>query len=295
MLPENVLLLLEGTYCRRSSGALLISAIMLDTTTPQNLLAVAAFDRYHRNYQTGVAGAVAGTMGNTLRALLVDFYGTLVRDDDVVVARICSDVAAELGGPVMATEVARQWSGTFVAECEAAFGPHRRQREVARSSLGDCPQDAWLHRGGGRAPRCSVRLLAAPRAVGDARRFLDGLGVPACVVSNIDRVNLEAATACYALEFDHVVTSEDIRAYKPRPEIFERALKLLGVHSKEAVNVGDSLTADVDSLTADVGGATRAGLRRGRVNGSGRRRPAGAEPWAEVEGLHQLAGMLADA
>jgi hypothetical protein len=75
-------------------------------------------------------------MVNTARALLVDFYGTLVQDDDDVVARICSDVADELGRPVVATEVARQWSGTFVAECEAAFGPHfRRHREVARSSL----------------------------------------------------------------------------------------------------------------------------------------------------------------
>jgi hypothetical protein len=73
---------------------------------------------------------------STLRALLVDFYGTLVQDDDVVVAMICRDVAAELGERVTATEVARRWSGAFVAACEAAYGPHfRRQREAARSSL----------------------------------------------------------------------------------------------------------------------------------------------------------------
>ena len=38
-------------------------------------------------------------MGSTLRALLVDFYGTLVRDDDVVVGGICNNVAAGLGRP----------------------------------------------------------------------------------------------------------------------------------------------------------------------------------------------------
>ena len=106
-----------------------------------------------------------------------------------------------------------------------------------------------------------------------------------CVVSNIDRADLQAAMAYHSLEFDLVVTTEDVRAPQLCPEPFEQALKLLGVSNKEAVHVGDS-------LSADVGGATRAGLKTVWVNRRGRRLAAGPEPWAEVEGLHQLAEML---
>jgi 2-haloacid dehalogenase len=222
-----------------------------------------------------------------VRALLVDFYGTLVQEDDVVIEAICADVGVGLTEPVTATEVSRRWAGAFAAECGAAFGPgFRRQRELARSSL-----EAVLKALGSTAD--AGELIAAqfdywrrPDLCSDTRPFLDDLRVPLCVVSNIDRPDLEAAIAYHALEFDHVVTSDDVCSYKPRPEIFEQALEILGVPREEAVHVGDS-------LTADVSGARLAGIRAVWVNRGGRRRRAGTEPWAEVEGLEELAGLLA--
>jgi 2-haloacid dehalogenase len=68
-----------------------------------------------------------------------------------------------------------------------------------------------------------------PPLFGDAREFLSRLKIPVCVVSNIDRADIEAAIGYHGLAFDHVLTSQDVRSYKPRPEIFERALGLLGV------------------------------------------------------------------
>ncbi len=125
-------------------------------------------------------------------------------------------------------------------------GPVRRRHwaalqtpERGRALLsGDRPQGTWLHRGRGRAPRAQFCYWQRPALFSDTRRFLDGLGVPTCVVSNIDRVDLVAEMEWHALEFDHVVTSEDVRSYKPRPDIFERALNLLGVHGAETVRRG---------------------------------------------------------
>jgi putative hydrolase of the HAD superfamily len=54
--------------------------------------------------------------------------------------------------------------------------------------------------------------------------------------------------------FDHRIFSADIGLWKPRPEIFQRALTALDLRADEAVFVGDRL---VD----DVGGARGAGLR----------------------------------
>lgn len=53
--------------------------------------------------------------------------------------------------------------------------------------------------------------------------------------------------------FDHVITSEDIHVPKPRPAIFEFALKTMGVTPEAALMIGD------DHRT-DILGAKRAGI-----------------------------------
>lgn len=53
---------------------------------------------------------------------------------------------------------------------------------------------------------------------------------------------------------DAVVISETIGVRKPRPEIFEATLELLGVRADETLHVGDS-------LAADVAGAAAVGIR----------------------------------
>jgi beta-phosphoglucomutase-like phosphatase (HAD superfamily) len=63
----------------------------------------------------------------------------------------------------------------------------------------------------------------------DAMGFLSCVQIPVCIVSDIDRADLEAAIDHHRLTFARVVTGEDVRSYKPRPEPFERALELLGV------------------------------------------------------------------
>ncbi len=65
------------------------------------------------------------------------------------------------------------------------------------------------------------------------------------------RVIREAGLAPH---LDVVVISEDVGVRKPRPEIFEEALRQLGTTAAETVHVGDN-------LAADVGGAAAAGMR----------------------------------
>jgi putative hydrolase of the HAD superfamily len=49
---------------------------------------------------------------------------------------------------------------------------------------------------------------------------------------------------------DGVVTSADVRAAKPDPRVFRRALELAGVGREDAVHVGDSLRNDVEGARA---------------------------------------------
>ncbi len=83
-----------------------------------------------------------------------------------------------------------------------------------------------------------------------------------------------------------VVTSEDVRSYKPHPAIFARALELTGWRRDRVIHVGDS-------LHSDVGGARAAGLRAGWVNRAHRIHDVGTQqPDYEFEDLMGLKELL---
>ena len=180
------------------------------------------------------------------QAILLDFYGTVVEDDDPVVAAICQEIAAASRTQATADEIASSWWRTFQELCTASYGSgFRWQRDIERASLDlvleQCDADVD-------AGELSARLYdywSAPVAFLESLAVLTACPVPICLVSNIDTADLHAALAHLGIAFDYAVTSEDVRAYKPRREPFEQALALLGRSPHEVLHVGDSLSSDV--------------------------------------------------
>jgi 2-haloalkanoic acid dehalogenase type II len=84
------------------------------------------------------------------------------------------------------------------------------------------------------------------------------------VVSNADNYPLLAIFRREGLDFEQVITSETVRAYKPGARIFRYALKAFGRKAEAAAYVGDSPYTDIP-------GAAQAGMltvwlnRRGRA------------------------------
>jgi HAD superfamily hydrolase (TIGR01549 family) len=73
--------------------------------------------------------------------------------------------------------------------------------------------------------------------------IISNFAIPECVVK------LLKGSKIYEL-FDVVVVSGAVNKRKPSPEIFEGALKMLGVSASEAVFVGDTVDADVEGPKA---------------------------------------------
>jgi 2-haloacid dehalogenase len=98
--------------------------------------------------------------------------------------------------------------------------------------------------------------------------------------------DLEAALDHHGLtdRLRHVVTSEDARAYKPRPQMFLAALDLFRLASHEVVHVADS-------ATSDVAGASRLGIPAVWVNRTARPLPT-PRPTLDVRSLADLAALL---
>ncbi|QSB14720.1 HAD family hydrolase [Natronosporangium hydrolyticum] len=218
-----------------------------------------------------------------VKGLLLDFYGTVVEEDDRVVAAICHDVAASTAVQVTPAQVGTAWWRAFQAAMAAS--DFRSQREIAVASLAEVAMT--LECRGDPAGWCERQFAywRRPPMRAGSRAFLEATDLPICIVSNIDRDDLEAALEYHGLAFTAVVTSDDVRVYKPAPAMFQQALAALGLDGDHVVHVGDS-------LTADVAGAHAAGLAAIWVNRRGREAP----PWLAarhiVESLTELGPML---
>jgi putative hydrolase of the HAD superfamily len=113
------------------------------------------------------------------------------------------------------------------------------------------------------------------------------------ILSNIDRASFAASNRRLGVDFDLVITAEDVGSYKPAPAHFERLLSELGTIGVERAE----LLHVAQSLFHDHAPAQRLGLPSVWIDRRGDRPGSGATPAAEVEvpdRYHSLAD-LADA
>ena len=195
------------------------------------------------------------------QAVLLDVYGTLVRDDSAWAADAVAEIAARAGAEPAA--VAAEWDRRLYALADTAHGPGFR-------TLAQLNHDSLT----GTADHFRVRVDAADlchrparsELYPEARAFLAAVGVPVCLVSDADTDPLRAVLDHHGITVAAVVTSEDARAYKPRPEPFRLALHRLGLTATDVVHVGDS-------PACDIAGAAALGIDTAFV-GRGRELPA---------------------
>ncbi|SNQ51328.1 conserved hypothetical protein [Frankia canadensis] len=224
------------------------------------------------------------------QAVLLDFYGTVVEEDDHLVSELCAEISDSITAmPVDPRTVGAYWSELFTRVCADASGPaFATQRELERRSL----RQTIRHFGSAADEEAlSGRLFAywqRPVPFPDTAAFLREIACPICIVSDIDRTDIETAMAHLDIKVDLLVTSQDACAYKPRPEPFLLALGLLELPPDQVVHIGDS-------LTRDVAGANALRIPAAWVNRTGRTRPPTMQVTYEVTDLTSLHQALATA
>ena len=205
------------------------------------------------------------------RALLLDFYGTVVEEDDVLIGQICNSIAEASPLAVTSAEIGSYWGRVFGQLCAESFGSaFRPQKKVERLSL----QRVLKHFECDLDPDALSQVLyeywSRPVIYPESKGVLAQCKMPICLVSNIDNAEIYSALRFHDLRFDLVVTSEESRAYKPRREMFEKALSLLGLSGNQVLHVGDS-------LSSDVRGAKALDIPVLWVNRRGKRTPGGKD------------------
>ena len=181
-------------------------------------------------------------------------------------------------------------SGPFAATEEASYRRIKAFDERIMANLGHADLPDRFYR------RLGELFLAveAWHVFPDVRAALDqlaGAGLRSAVISNwmwglpelLHDLDL-------AHHFEHIVVSSRVGYDKPHPEIFRRALELVGLGGRDAVHVGDN-------PATDVAGARAAGIQpiliRRRRNGRSEVRPKDSTDGVPViEDLSELAGVL---
>ncbi len=221
-----------------------------------------------------------------IKAMLVDFYGTLVREDDGLIRDLSRRVSETTPRIVAPGDVAHFWWETMAALFRDHSGIRwRSMAELEEQALTEVAERFESHIDIRAALNDIMLSWQRPVAFSDTRQFMTNLPLPICVVANGDRETIAAAIAHTHLEVQAVVTSEDARSYKPDLGIFYQAMKVMGVKASEALLVGDSLQFDIQP-------AQSAGMYTVWVNRTGRPLGSRCLPDATCDNLQQLRSMI---
>lgn len=183
--------------------------------------------------------------GSLPRTILLDFYSTVVEEDDVPIGEICGQISAVSPLKVTAAEVGSYWGHVFAQLCSQSFGAtFQPQKELELLSLHHVLQQFEANLDALMLSQVLYEYWAHPAIFPESKDVLAQCGIPICLISNIDNAELQVIQH-NILHFDYIVTSEDCKAYKPRREVFEKALSLVGLAEAEVLHVGDSFNSDV--------------------------------------------------
>ena len=185
-----------------------------------------------------------------IKAFFVDFYGTVVHEDGEVIKKI-TRIIFDTGNVENKGDIGSFWWKDFQDMFLNSYGESfETQRALEEKSLVHTLEKF----GSDVDPKELSEMMFAhwvkPPIFEDSKEFFEKSPLPIYIVSNIDTADIIQALDYHGLKSAGVFTSEDARAYKPRRELFELALKETGLKPDEVIHIGDSISSDVKGAAA---------------------------------------------
>jgi 2-haloacid dehalogenase len=221
---------------------------------------------------------------NTMRQIVTfDAYGTLV---DFQLGPTTLKVLADrldLDG----LDVDEFLDDFRVMRFQAVLEAYRPYDEVLHSSLETAMRLHGLEyrTSDGEALVAAVPAFGPFPEVPDALRALKSR-YEIAIISNTDDDLIAQNIANIGVEFDHVITAQQAKAYKPSRQTFEYAYQAMGIDPAQVVHTAQGWEYDLIP-TRDLGLA-----RRVWINRYGRRGSTDYQPYAELPDLSGLPALL---
>ncbi len=213
-----------------------------------------------------------------------DCYGTLIRFDlDGAVRGIVGPRAAECG-----IDVEGLITDLRVIRFFATSSPYRRYQDILRDTL----EIACMRHGIPFDARFGDELIEAVRrfeAFDDVHAGLTRLqemGYQLALLTNSDNDLIPHHVKTLGIDFDHVFTAENARAYKPRKQAFEYMFRMVD-------RPREFLTHAAQGWEYDIIPTAGMGIRRVWINRSQLPGNQFFAPYHEVSDTHGLADLMA--
>ncbi len=219
--------------------------------------------------------------------LTFDCYGTLIDWEAGILAGL-QELLAPGGVDADDDDLLERYAA---AEAELESGPYLRYREVLARSADRVCRELGVVVGPDGLSAFGGSVAAWP-AFPDSADALARLHerFRLAVITNCDDDLFTASSARLGVAFDHVITAQQVGAYKPSLRTFEVAFERIGVPRERILHVAQSLFHD--HVPAKRLGMTTAWIdRRHDRPGSGATPPADARPDLAVRSMAAFADL----
>ncbi|MFC4777294.1 HAD family hydrolase [Paenibacillus sp. GCM10023252] len=225
----------------------------------------------------------------SIKAIFLDFYGTLVHEDDEIIPLICKDIQESAFEDCQVRDIGAYWWGVFSNMFQNSYGDSfKTQRELGLISLSETISRFRAKCDANEIIQKQFAHWCKPKIYDDTLPFLNDLhGYQVYILSNIDIADVHNAATYHGIQVNDIVTSEDVKSYKPRPELFLEVLSKYNLSAKEVLHIGDS-------YTSDVGGANNVGIKSVWLNRLNKKKPEGTEPNFICRDLRQVRDIIND-
>ncbi|MCA0757927.1 HAD family hydrolase [Paenibacillus sp. N4] len=219
--------------------------------------------------------------------IFLDFYGTLVYEDDEMIPIVCEHVRSSSKTICEVKDIGDYWWKVLSAAFRNSYGDtFKTQRNLGISSLSETIQNYNSSCVAEDIIQIQFDHWQKPEIFDDTKPFLQSLhGLTTVILSNIDTKDIHEAKRYHGIHVNDVITSEDVKSYKPNPELFQEALRRFNLNSNEVIHIGDS-------LSSDVSGAQNVGIKAIWLNRFHKRTPDGIIPDYICKDLFEVRDVL---
>ena len=232
---------------------------------------------------------LTGMLFESIRLITFDCYGTLIDWESGMLAALRPLLSRD-GRNVPDLQILELY-GEIEADLES--GPYLPYRQVLAQAAGEIGCRLGIEVSGEQSSAFAESLtnwkpfidtVSALQAL--AKRFRLG------IISNVDDdLFAETRKKLAPVEFDFVVTAQQMQSYKPAQRNFEEAIRRSGLSKDQILHAGQSLYHDI--APANALGIRNVWVNRPSIRpGSGAAKPGTAKPDYEVRTLGMLSALL---
>lgn len=185
-----------------------------------------------------------------VKAVFLDYTGTIItqggKDAETMVYRVCKH--SDMKDP---NAFLKYWWG-MIKEYEETFGEaeYRTEDEIVDRMLLRCVEEIHLQENLEELHTLCQRFWMYAQLHEDVKEFFERCPYPIYIISNNGEKYIAEAMRINGISPTGIVTADMVKAYKPHPALFQKALEVSGCTADEVVHIGDSVTSDVNGARA---------------------------------------------